>query len=176
VEQGSGKKARSLDRPVAGKTGTSQENKSAWFAGFTPQLSAAVALFRGNEGAEVSLEGVGGRRSVTGGSFPTTIWTDFMDAALADEEVLEFPEPEWVGKAMNPEPTREPQRDRNDDGSQEEEQQPEPQQPEPEPTQPVVEVTVPPIVPPPPGPGFTFPPGFGRPTQGPETPPPPGND
>jgi membrane peptidoglycan carboxypeptidase len=173
VEQGSGKTARALDRPVAGKTGTSQENKSAWFAGFTPQLSAAVALFRGSEGTEVSLEGVGGRRSVTGGSFPTTIWTDFMEAALADEEVLEFPDPEWVGKAMNPEPTREPEPDR-DDEERDREQEPEP---EPEPTQPVVEVTVPPFVPPPPE--FTFPPGPGRPdrpTPAAVTPPAPSND
>ena len=170
VQQGSGKTAKGLRRPVAGKTGTSQENKSAWFAGFTPQLSTAVALFRGSEGAEVSLEGVGGRRSVTGGSFPTTIWTNFMKAALDGEDVVEFPEPEWVGKTMNPPPPPEPEPEPQPEQPQEQ------QQPQPQPTFTLpggVTVTIPPIVPPQPGqPGR---PGGGRPTTG-VTPPPPGND
>ena len=109
VQQGSGKTAKALKRPVAGKTGTSQENKSAWFAGFTPQLSTAVALFRGNEEHRGVPRRGGWSEHRDRWIVPTTIWTTFMQAALADEEVLDFPDPEWVGKTINPEPTREPE-------------------------------------------------------------------
>ncbi|MET7462060.1 transglycosylase domain-containing protein [Nonomuraea sp. NPDC005501] len=46
VKQGTGRNAALYDRPVAGKTGTNNENKEAWFVGFTPQLSTAVGMFR----------------------------------------------------------------------------------------------------------------------------------
>ncbi len=95
VTRGSGFRADELGRPSAGKTGTSQENKSAWYVGYTPQLATAVTLFRPDEnGNPTSLRGVGGRATVTGGSFPAAIWTEFMGEALADEPVLEFTEPE----------------------------------------------------------------------------------
>jgi membrane peptidoglycan carboxypeptidase len=91
VTNGSGRTARALDRPAAGKTGTSQENRSAWFVGYTPQLSTAVAIFRPDaDGNPQSLKGVGGRRTLTGGSFPAAIWTAYMSEALADAEVAEF--------------------------------------------------------------------------------------
>lgn len=46
VKSGTGRNAALYDRPVAGKTGTNDENKEAWFVGFTPQLSSAVGMFR----------------------------------------------------------------------------------------------------------------------------------
>ena len=47
VQHGTGSYAASqIDRPLAGKTGTSQDAKSAWFAGYTPQLATAVGLYR----------------------------------------------------------------------------------------------------------------------------------
>ncbi|MEV0197990.1 transglycosylase domain-containing protein [Nonomuraea sp. NPDC050691] len=46
VKQGTGRNAALYDRPVAGKTGTNNQNKEAWFVGFTPQLSTAVGMFR----------------------------------------------------------------------------------------------------------------------------------
>ena len=73
VNGGTGAAALSLGRPAAGKTGTSQSNASAWFAAYTPQLSASVALFR--DSASESLNGIGGLTSVTGGTFPARIWT-----------------------------------------------------------------------------------------------------
>ena len=95
VTNGSGFAARKLNRPVAGKTGTSQSNASAWFSAYTPQLAASVALFR--DDATQSLKGVGGLATVTGGSFPARIWTAFMQGALKGEPVLNFPEPANIG-------------------------------------------------------------------------------
>ena len=95
VTDGTGGAALALGRPAAGKTGTSQSNASAWFAGYTPQLSATVALFR--DSASESLNGIGGLTSVTGGSFPARIWTAFMRGALRNEPVMSFPAPSNIG-------------------------------------------------------------------------------
>ena len=95
VNGGTGAAALSLGRPAAGKTGTSQSNASAWFAAYTPQLSASVAFFR--DSASESLNGIGGLTSVTGGSFPARIWTAFMKGALKGEPVMTFPAPSNIG-------------------------------------------------------------------------------
>jgi membrane peptidoglycan carboxypeptidase len=95
VNGGTGAAALSLGRPAAGKTGTSQSNASAWFAAYTPQLAASVALFR--DSASESLNGIGGLTSVTGGSFPARIWTAFMKGALKGEPVMTFPAPSNIG-------------------------------------------------------------------------------
>ena len=94
VSRGTGAAARDLGRPAAGKTGTTDMNKSAWFVGFTPQLATAVFLTKENKkGIPVSLSGTGGRETVTGGSFPAAIWTGFMKGALKKTDVAEFPDP-----------------------------------------------------------------------------------
>ena len=94
VNNGTGATARGLGRPSAGKTGTTDMNKSAWYVGFTPQLSTAVFMTKENkDGVPVSLYGTGGREMVTGGSFPAAIWTGFMKSALKNEKVLRFPDP-----------------------------------------------------------------------------------
>ena len=95
VNGGTGAAALSLGRPAAGKTGTSQSNASAWFAAYTPQLSATVALFR--DSASESLNGIGGLTSVTGGTFPARIWTAFMKGALKGEPIMTFPAPSNIG-------------------------------------------------------------------------------
>lgn len=84
-----------LGRPAAGKTGTSEQNASAWFSGYTPQLAASVAFFRDN--ASQSLNGIGGLNSVTGGSFPAKVWTAFMKGALSGQPKLSFPKPVHIG-------------------------------------------------------------------------------
>ena len=90
--------ARSLNgvmdgRPVAGKTGTSESFRSAWFVGFTPQLVTAVGMFQpGEDGSEESLTSFGGARNMTGGTFPTDIWGDIMAPSLEGQEMLDFPE------------------------------------------------------------------------------------
>jgi membrane peptidoglycan carboxypeptidase len=84
-----------LGRPAAGKTGTSEQNASAWFSGYTPQLAASVAMFR--DDASQTLNGIGGLNSVTGGTFPAKIWTSFMKGALNGQPVLSFPKPAHIG-------------------------------------------------------------------------------
>jgi penicillin-binding protein 1A len=86
---------RDLDRPAAGKTGTAQDNKDAWFVGYTPTLSTAVWMgYRNPDPDNVrflrNLKGVG---RVTGGSHPARIWQAFMRQALRNVPVTEFTEP-----------------------------------------------------------------------------------
>ena len=103
TESGSGSYAGSnLDRPVAGKTGTSSSNLSAWFSGYTPQLAASVGIYRDAGGKPASLKGLGGRSEVTGGSFPVRIWTAFVKGALEGAEVEDFPEPVYGGTSNAP--------------------------------------------------------------------------
>lgn len=93
VTNGTAFAAQALGRPAAAKTGTTDGNKSAWFAGYTPQLATAVLMAKEVDGLPVSLSGTGGLGTVTGGSFPAAIWTAFMKAALEGLPIAEFPEP-----------------------------------------------------------------------------------
>lgn len=98
VDYGSGYEARKLNRPAAGKTGTSDNNASAWFSGYTPQLATSVAFFRND--ATQNLHGIGGLNSVAGGSFPARIWTAFMRGALKGQPVLKFPAPAHISGTL----------------------------------------------------------------------------
>lgn len=71
IAAGTGKAAR-LDRPAAGKTGTTQDYRDAWFAGFTADLVAVVWVGRDDNAA---------MDKVTGGGLPADIWKRFMTAA-----------------------------------------------------------------------------------------------
>ena len=82
-------------RPTAGKTGTSNDNASAWFNGYTPEVAASVAFYR--DDATQTLNGIGGLTSVTGGSFPARIWAEFVKKYLAKAPVQQFPEPAFIG-------------------------------------------------------------------------------
>ncbi|MFJ5058283.1 transglycosylase domain-containing protein [Streptomyces nigra] len=65
---------------VAGKTGTSDDNKSAWFTGYTPDLVTSVGLF-GEDAkthAQTKMYGAGGFDRVNGGGFPAKIWASYM--------------------------------------------------------------------------------------------------
>ena len=91
VTAGTGKAAKELGRPVAGKTGTTNDNKSALFAGYTPELATAVMFVKdGPDGQPVTLAGTGGMEKVTGGSYPARIFTAYMKLALMDYPVTEF--------------------------------------------------------------------------------------
>jgi len=94
-----------LGRVSAGKTGTSQNNASAWFSGYVPQLATSVAFFR--DDATQSLNGIGGLTSLTGGSFPARIWTAYMKAVLKDIPEEAFPEPAYIG-GITPAPIADP--------------------------------------------------------------------
>ncbi|KUM74585.1 transglycosylase domain-containing protein [Streptomyces curacoi] len=65
---------------VAGKTGTSDDNKSAWFTGYTPDLVTSVGLFGEDEKtrAQTKMYGAGGEERVNGGGFPAEIWAAYM--------------------------------------------------------------------------------------------------
>jgi len=95
-----------LGRPAAGKTGTAalrpDTTTSAWFVGYTPQLSAAVDFYKGTGKAD--LDGVGGLSTFFGGEYPARIWTAFMTAAMQNKSVEDFPPPAYVGETLNPPP------------------------------------------------------------------------
>lgn len=83
VREGTGRGA-AIGRPVAGKTGTTQENRDAWFVGYVPQLTTAVWNgFLDNS----PMQNVHGRQ-VTGGSFPASIFADTMRVALEGTPAL----------------------------------------------------------------------------------------
>jgi membrane peptidoglycan carboxypeptidase len=114
VEVGTGKAAKALGRPVAGKTGTTNDNKSALFAGYTPELATAVLFVKdGPDGQPVSLSGTGGMTSVTGGSYPARIFTAYMKGALKDLPIQKFPglpsgQPNGASPTESPSPSAMP--------------------------------------------------------------------
>jgi membrane peptidoglycan carboxypeptidase len=93
IKSGTGTSAK-IGRPAAGKTGTTSGNVSAWFTGYTPQLSAAVTMFRDNN---APLAGIAGYSQIYGGTLPAKMWAAFMKAALAHQKVEQFPPPANVG-------------------------------------------------------------------------------
>jgi len=94
VNYGTGMNARVAGAAIAGKTGTTDENKSAWFAGYSNSLTTVVMLTKQDaNGNPISLNGTGGLGSVTGGSFPARIFAAFMKAALAEFPSTPFIEP-----------------------------------------------------------------------------------
>ena len=130
IEDGSGEYAGDrLDREAAGKTGTSSDNYSAWFDGFTPQLATAVGLYKGDGSIkeENQMDDVPGWGSITGGTIPVRIWTDYMRRATEGMKELKFPEPAYINKNAAPKRTQQPTR------TQEPTREPEPE-PEPTPT------------------------------------------
>jgi membrane peptidoglycan carboxypeptidase len=80
VTSGTGTRAALPDRPVAGKTGTTDNYGDAWFVGYTPQLVAAVWVGYPNE-LKPMLHEFGGQ-PVAGGTLPAEIWKEFMSSAL----------------------------------------------------------------------------------------------
>ncbi|MFD1545485.1 transglycosylase domain-containing protein [Nonomuraea guangzhouensis] len=93
VKYGTGTAARLYDRPVAGKTGTTDSSKAVWFNGFTPQLAVAVDMFR-DDNKPVEIPGYGVQ---FGGQLPAQVWRAFMTEAMANKPVMEFPEPSDYG-------------------------------------------------------------------------------
>ena len=88
------KVAAQMDRPVAAKTGSSSDNKSAQFVGFTPQVVTAVTLYQsGTDGSEESIEPWGEYEEITGSTYPADIFINYMNVAHEGLEVEKFPAP-----------------------------------------------------------------------------------
>lgn len=109
VQRGTGEKAQAVGHPVAGKTGTSNENRSAWFIGFTPQLTTAVAMYQVGTDADgkpvaetITPFGPYVNSQITGGSAPLDLWTAYMTRVMAGREVLSFPPRADVGTPNTP--------------------------------------------------------------------------
>jgi penicillin-binding protein 1A len=104
VQAGTGR-AADIGRPAAGKTGTTQDNRDAWFVGYTPKLTAAVWMgYPGAPGVDPRfMDDVHGIE-VTGGSFPAQIWAKFMRAATKDMDTGSFKTPtSFPGRELHPE-------------------------------------------------------------------------
>jgi membrane peptidoglycan carboxypeptidase len=89
VERGTGRRAALPNRPVAGKTGTTENYGDAWFVGYTPQLVAAVWVGYPNVLRPMETEFQG--EPVAGGTFPALIWRSFMHAALRERNDAPMP-------------------------------------------------------------------------------------
>jgi penicillin-binding protein 1A len=85
ILRGTGRRAAPLERPAAGKTGTTNDYMDAWFVGYTPQLLSTVWI------------GFDEKRTLgekeTGGRVAAPIWSRFMQRALAGQPILDFPVP-----------------------------------------------------------------------------------
>ena len=81
VKRGTGTLAKLEDRPVAGKTGTSDESRDVWFIGFTPDLS--VAIWGGNDHNK-PIHGKG----VTGGAIVAKVWKKFVKEYYEDKDTI----------------------------------------------------------------------------------------
>jgi membrane peptidoglycan carboxypeptidase len=93
VDRGTGKAGR-MPFPVAGKTGTTQEYRDAWFVGFTADIVAAIWL--GNDDNTPTDR-------VSGGDLPARIWHDFMTAAYQLETVPQSDNKDLMAKLPAPE-------------------------------------------------------------------------
>ncbi|MEU4076022.1 transglycosylase domain-containing protein [Streptomyces venezuelae] len=117
--KGTGRKAAIEGRDVAGKTGTTDGNKSAWFVGYTAQLATAIDMYRFDDDETKKnrefqeMFGTGDQPKIHGSSFPSRIWKDYMTDAVEGMPVVSFPEPEKLdgakpvfgGGATSPTPT-----------------------------------------------------------------------
>jgi penicillin-binding protein 1A len=105
VQGGTGSSA-SFGKPAAGKTGTTQDNKDAWFVGYTPKLTAAVWMGYPtvDENGELPVMDDVHGIEVTGGSFPAEIWRKFMRDATDGIDTGSFEVPtSFPGRELNSE-------------------------------------------------------------------------
>ena len=82
-----------IGRPAAGKTGTTDDSKDAWFVGYTPDLVAAVWI--GDDYGSETLHGI------TGGNTPAIMWGQFMANALANTPASDFSVPSSAQSAIS---------------------------------------------------------------------------
>jgi penicillin-binding protein 1A len=88
VQHGTGRQIRALERPAAGKTGTTNDFHDAWFIGYTPEVVTGVWVGFDNQAS------LGKRES--GGRVAAPIWLAFMQEALQGQSVTDFPIPPGI--------------------------------------------------------------------------------
>jgi penicillin-binding protein 1A len=89
VQRGTATAAKKLGRPLAGKTGTTNDSTDALFVGYSPSLVSGVWL-----GYDENRKSIGSRE--TGGRAALPIWINFMEEALKDTPIEDFPVPAGV--------------------------------------------------------------------------------
>ena len=89
VQRGTATRAKKLGRPLAGKTGTTNDNTDALFVGYSPSLVTGVRV-----GYDENRKSIGYRE--TGGRAALPIWVDYMEEALKDTPIEEFPVPTGI--------------------------------------------------------------------------------
>ncbi|MGW6704677.1 transglycosylase domain-containing protein [Streptomyces sp. NPDC054956] len=92
VDNGTGTAALAAGHPAAGKTGTGELDRSAWFAAYTPNLVTVVSMMGQDPdtGALESLYGALGEARIGGGGYPARIWAQYTKTALGDSDPLDF--------------------------------------------------------------------------------------
>ncbi|MEV4684229.1 transglycosylase domain-containing protein [Streptomyces kurssanovii] len=118
IDSGTGQQAGLQSRDNAGKTGTTDFRKNAWFVGYTPNMSGAVWVGSASQQVKMEYITIGGQyhEKVFGGAVPGPIWKDAMTGALDGE-----PAPPFVGVHIPDVPKdkdkdKEKDRDKPDDG------------------------------------------------------------
>ncbi len=115
VQEGTGSAVQTLDRPIAGKTGTkdrtnadgSSDIVSAWFVAYTRQISTAVMYVAGNSGTgDLDNYARPGDSTFFGGTYPALTWADYMKVATKGQAVKEFPKPAYVNRDEVPQPSQ----------------------------------------------------------------------
>ena len=107
VQHGTGTAAKTLGRARGGQDRYHRQpggTRSAWFIGYTPQLSTSVVMFRQDTKRQelLPMSGTGGDIAIHGGDIPATIWTDYMKAALGDQPDPGFPKAAKIGTGPAP--------------------------------------------------------------------------
>ncbi|MGW0879535.1 transglycosylase domain-containing protein [Streptomyces sp. NPDC002671] len=118
VDNGTAIAAQAAGRPAAGKTGTAEEDKAAWFAGYTPDLATVVAVMGQDPvtAKHVSLYGALGQPRMNGGGPPTQIWAQYTHDALQGKPAADFDLQLQQGADQVAPPTADPSTEPGTDG------------------------------------------------------------
>ncbi|WP_324784093.1 transglycosylase domain-containing protein [Streptomyces sp. H51] len=124
VQNGTATAAQAAGRPAAGKTGTAEEDRAAWFAGYTPDLATVVAVMGQDPvtAQHKSLYGAMGLPRVNGGGPPAEIWAQYTKAALKGKPAADFqlqlqPGADVIQQPPSASPTQEPDTGGQDGGT-----------------------------------------------------------
>ena len=93
AQYGTGTRAVLDDRPIAGKTGTHQGFREAWFIGFIPQYTSSVWIGFAEEQLPLTDVEINGEliKNVSGGRVPAPMWKEFMTKVVEDLPIVEWP-------------------------------------------------------------------------------------